>query len=177
MKKSALIVTVAVVAFVSGISVRGLLSLPLSSSSQAAQTPLPEFSLPDLSGKQHSIKEWQGKVLVINFWATWCPPCLKEMPEFEAMQQKYSSKGLQFLGIALDDPEPVKEFITQKKINYPILIGQDQGTKLAYSFGNVVNTVPFTVIVDNKGMIVKRQMGALTKEELLKIVMPLLHEK
>lgn len=177
MKRSAFIACVAVIAFVGGLSVRGLLSSPQEQVKQDNPQKLPEFSLPDLSGKQRNIKEWQGKVLVINFWATWCPPCLKEMPEFEAMQQKYSSKGLQFLGIALDDPEPVKEFITQKKINYPILIGQDQGTKLAYSFGNVVNTVPFTVIVDNKGMIVKRQMGALTKEELLKIVMPLLHEK
>jgi peroxiredoxin len=174
MKKSALIVTVAVVAFVSGISVRGLLSLPLSSPSQAAQTPLPEFSLPDLSGKQHSIKEWQGKVLVINFWATWCPPCLKEMPEFEAMQNEFSNKGMQFIGIALDDADPVKEFITSNKITYPILLGEDQGTKLAHDLGNIVNTVPFTVIVDKKGLVVKSHMGELSREQLLEIVTPLL---
>ncbi|NOU23855.1 MAG: TlpA family protein disulfide reductase [Methyloglobulus sp.] len=174
MKKSALIVTVAVVAFVSGISVRGLLSLPLSSSSQAAQTPLPEFSLPDLSGKQHSIKEWQGKVLVINFWATWCPPCLKEMPEFEAMQNEFSNRGLQFIGIALDDADPVKEFIASNKITYPILLGEDQGTKLAHDLGNIVNTVPFTVIVDKKGLVVKSHMGELSREQLLEIVTPLL---
>lgn len=174
MKKSALIVTVAVVAFVSGISVRGLLSLPLSSSSQAAQTPLPEFSLPDLSGKQHSIKEWQGKVLVINFWATWCPPCLKEMPEFEAMQNEFSNRGLQFIGIALDDADPVKEFIASNKITYPILLGEDQGTKLAHDLGNIVNTVPFTVIVDKKGLVVKSHMGELIREQLLEIVTPFL---
>jgi peroxiredoxin len=177
MKRSALITTIAIIAFIGGLSVRNLLFSPVANAQPEHQYLLPEFSLPDLSGKQRSIKEWQGKVLVINFWATWCPPCLKEMPEFEAMQNEYSSKGLQFMGIALDDPEPAKEFITKKKINYPILIGQDQGTKLAYSFGNIVNTVPFTVIVDTKGAIVKRQMGTLTKEELLKIVMPLLHEK
>jgi thiol-disulfide isomerase/thioredoxin len=174
MKKSALIVTVAMLAFVGGISVRGLLSSPLSSSSQATQTLLPEFSLPDLSGKQHSIKEWQGKVLVINFWATWCPPCLKEMPEFEAMQNEFSDKGLQFVGIALDDPEPIKEFIASKKITYPILLGEDQGTKLAHDLGNIVNTVPFTVIVDKKGRFIKSHMGELSREQLLETVTPLL---
>jgi thiol-disulfide isomerase/thioredoxin len=173
MKKSAFIVTVAVVAFVSGISVRGLLSSPHDKAKQENQHLLPEFSLPDLSDKQHSIKAWQGKILVINFWATWCPPCLKEMPEFEAMQNEFSDKGLQFIGIALDDADPVKEFIASKKITYPILMGEDQGTKLAHDLGNIVNTVPFTVIVNKKGFVVKSHMGELTREQLLEIVTPL----
>lgn len=171
MKKSALIFAIAVIAFVGGISVRGLLSSPLN---QSNQTPLPEFSLPDLSDKQHNIRGWQGKVLVINFWATWCPPCLKEMPEFEAMQNELSNKGLQFVGIALDDLEPVKEFIANHKINYPILIGEDQGIKLAHDLGNIVNTVPFTVIVNKKGLVIKKHMGELTREQLLETVKPLL---
>ena len=174
MRQSALIVTVAVIALIAGMGVRGLISAPMN---QSSQTPLPEFSLPDLSGKQHSLSEWQGRVRVINFWATWCPPCLKEMPEFTALQSQYSDKGLQFLGIALDDPEPVKEFIATHKINYPILMGQDQGTKIAHDLGNLVDTVPFTVIVNKKGQIVKRQMGELTGEQLMEIVTPLLQEK
>jgi thiol-disulfide isomerase/thioredoxin len=173
MKKSAFIVTVAVVAFVSGISVRGLLSSPHDKAKQENQHLLPELSLLDLSDKQHSIKEWQGKILVINFWATWCPPCLKEMPEFEAMQNEFSDKGLQFIGIALDDADPVKEFMASKKITYPILMGEDQGTKLAHDLGNIVNTVPFTVIVNKKGFVVKSHMGELTREQLLEIVTPL----
>jgi peroxiredoxin len=173
MKKSVLIITFAVIAFVGGLSVRGLLSSLLDKAKQENQNPLPEFSLPDLSGKQHNIKKWQGKILVINFWATWCPPCLKEMPEFAAMQNEFSEKGLQFIGIALDDLEPVKEFTASHKITYPILMGEDQGTKLAHNLGNIVNTVPFTVIVNQKGQIIKRHMGTLTREELLKIVTPL----
>jgi peroxiredoxin len=177
MKRSALIFAVAVVAFVSGISVRGLLSSPLESASQTNQTKLPEFSLPDLSNQRHNIKEWQGKLLVINFWATWCPPCLKEMPEFVALQNEFSGKGLQFIGIALDDLEPVKEFVDSHKITYPILLGEDQGMKIAHDLGNIVNTVPFTVIVDKKGNIIKQKMGTLTREELLNVVSPLLYSK
>jgi peroxiredoxin len=177
LNRPVLIVTVAAIAFVSGLSVRWLLSSPLDSlvkANRVSQNPLPEFSLPDLSGKMHSIKEWQGKVLVINFWATWCPPCLKEMPEFAAMQNEYSDQGLQFIGIALDDPEPVKEFIASHNINYPILMGEDQGPRIAHDLGNIVNTVPFTVIVDKNGFVIKSHMGTLTKDELLKIVTPLL---
>jgi thiol-disulfide isomerase/thioredoxin len=176
MKKSTLIITIAVVAFVGGISVRGLLSSPLdkAKANQETQRKLPEFTLPDLSGKPRNIKEWQGKVLVINFWATWCPPCLKEMPAFEAIQAEYEKKGLQFIGIALDDADPVKEFIASKKITYPILLGEDQGTKLAHDLGNIVNTVPFTVIINKQGLVVKSHMGELSREQLLEIVMPLL---
>lgn len=176
MKRSILIVTVAIMAFVGGLSVRNLLSSQLDKTkvSEENQQKLTEFSLPDLSGKQRNIKEWQGKVLVINFWATWCPPCLKEMPEFEALHTEYEKKGLQFIGIALDDAEPVKEFIASKKITYPILLGEDQGTKLAHDLGNIVNTVPFTVIVNKQGLVVKSQMGELSRKQLLEIITPLL---
>ena len=177
MKRSTLIVTVAVIAFISGLSVRGLLSSPQTKPGQESQNQLPEFSLSGLDGKQHSIKEWQGQVLVLNFWATWCPPCLKEMPEFEAVQSEFAKKGLQVIGIALDDAEPVKEFIASKHITYPILLGEDQGMKIAHDLGNIVNTVPFTVIVNKNGLVLKRQMGVFTKEQLLKIVTPLLKDK
>ncbi|MEQ1557566.1 MAG: TlpA disulfide reductase family protein [Methyloglobulus sp.] len=171
MKNTILIVTVAAIALIGGMTTRQLLSAPIT---QASQTQLPEFSLPDLSGKQHSMTEWQGKVRVINFWATWCPPCLKEMPEFTNLQKQFADQGLQFIGIALDDSEPVKEFVNSNKINYPILLGQDQGTKIAHSLGNLVDTVPFTVIIDKQGMIVKSKMGVISRDELVEIVKPLL---
>lgn len=169
MKRSVLIITVAIIAFTCGLGVRGL----LADAAQDSHKPIADFSLSDLSGKQHSTKEWQGKVLVLNFWATWCPPCLKEMPEFQELQNKYSDKGLQVIGIALDDAEPVKEFLASNKITYPILLGEDQGTKIAHDLGNIVNTVPFTVVVNKQGMVVKSHMGTLTREELQKITSPL----
>ncbi len=174
MKRNLFVVLIAILAFIGGLSVRWLLSAPAQQTTSTSPVLLPEFTLSDLSGRQHSIKEWQGKVLVINFWATWCPPCLKEMPEFEAMQKEYSQKGLQFIGVAIDDAEPVKDFIANKKITYPILLGQDSGTQLAHSLGNIVNTVPFTVIVDKKGQVVKTHMGELSRSALLEIVTPLL---
>jgi thiol-disulfide isomerase/thioredoxin len=176
MKQSILIVTVAIMSFIGGLSVRNLMSSQLDKAkvSEDSHRKLTEFSLPDLVGKQRNIKEWYGKVLVINFWATWCPPCLKEMPEFEALHTEYEKKGLQFIGIALDDADPVKEFIASKKITYPILLGEDQGTKIAHDLGNIVNTVPFTVIVDKKGLVVKSHMGELSRKQLLEIITPLL---
>ncbi len=174
MKKPLFIVLVAMIAFACGLSVRWLMSAPIQQVDSPNQISLPDFALSDLSGKQHNIKEWQGKVLIINFWATWCPPCLKEMPEFVELQNEYGSKGLQFIGIAIDDAEPVKGFIANKKINYPILLGEDQGTKIAHDLGNIVNTVPFTVIVDKKGHVVKSHMGELERDKLLEIVKPLL---
>ena len=91
------------------------------------------INLPDVFGNIHSISEWQGKILIINFWATWCPPCRKEIPEFIALQEQYSAKGLQFIGIAIDDQDSVQEYLVSTKINYPMLIGGVTGIALAQS--------------------------------------------
>jgi peroxiredoxin len=170
-KKTMLIVTAAILALISGIGARHLIA---PSKAETSQEALPEFSLPDLSGKQHNINEWKNQVRVINFWATWCHPCLKEMPEFDKFYQQHAKKGVQVIGIALDELEPVQEFITKYKISYPILVSPDEGIKIAHNLGNIVNTVPFTVIVDKKGNIVERKMGTLTGDELAKITTPLL---
>jgi thiol-disulfide isomerase/thioredoxin len=174
MKQSLLITLIAAIALIGGISARTLISISHAESKPAVLT---EFSLDDLSGKTHNIKEWQGKVIVINFWATWCPPCLKEMPMFVDMQNQYDSQGLQFIGIALDEAEPVKEFVAAKKINYPILLGGEQGVKIAHDLGNIVNTVPFTVVINRKGEIVDTQMGEVKGDELKDLIVPLIAEK
>ena len=84
----------------------------------------PEFTLPDLDGQLRSISEWDGKVIALNFWATWCPPCLKEVPEFVLLQAKYQAQGLQFIGIALQRPEEVRDFVAENGMNYPVLAGE-----------------------------------------------------
>lgn len=134
----------------------------------------PEFTLPDLDGQQRSITEWDGKVVAINFWATWCPPCLKEVPEFVSLQEKYGSRGLQFIGIALQRPEEVREFVSEHKVNYPILAGELEVIKLAEAYGNNIGALPYTVIIDRNGQIAHVKPGILPTEEAESILNGLL---
>lgn len=170
MKRTFLIIGVALAALILGVASRQLLTPLLSTPS----SPLPEFSFPDLSGRQHSVSEWRGKVLVLNFWATWCPPCREEMPELIALQKQYSEKGLQIVGVAIEDQEPVREFIDFVDMNYPILIAGDAGLPLARQLGNTMGAVPYTLVADRQGRIVYSQAGQVTKEKMQKIIDPLM---
>jgi thiol-disulfide isomerase/thioredoxin len=171
MKPTVLIIIAALLAVGGGIIARGL----LSPTEQTKPTPLPDFNLPDVSGNQHNISEWQGKIRVINFWATWCPPCLKEIPEFIALQEQYAAKGLQFIGIAIDDQEPVEKYLASAKINYPILIGDVTGIALAHQLGNSVDAVPFSIIVNQQGQIIHQHRGEFSREQIMEIIKPLLN--
>lgn len=141
-----------------------------------AQTPATQlaFSFPDVNGQLQSVSQWQGKILVINFWATWCPPCLKEMPEFIRWQQANEASNVQFIGIAIDDRQTVADYLKNLPINYPILIAGDEGSQLSQQLGNIINAVPFTVIVNQAGQIVHRQPGELSKQQFLDVLQPLL---
>jgi thiol-disulfide isomerase/thioredoxin len=171
MKPTGLIIIAALLALGGGIMARGF----LSPAEQTRPMPLHDFNLPDVAGNQHNISEWKGKIRVINFWATWCPPCLKEIPEFIAMQEQYAAKGLQFIGIAIDDQESVKEYLATTKINYPILIGEISGIALAHQLGNSVDAVPFTVIVNQQGQIIHQHRGEFSTEQIMEIIKPLLN--
>ena len=170
MKPTALIIIAAVLALGGGILVRGF----LSTVEQTSPTALPDFNLPDVSGDQHNISEWQGKIRIINFWATWCPPCREEIPEFTALQEQYAANGLQFIGIAIDEQEPVEEYIKSNKINYPILIGGVSGIALAHQLGNIIDAVPFTLVVNQQGQIIHRHPGEFSREQIMAIITPLL---
>jgi len=147
----------------------------------APEQPLPvpqlTFSFPDVNGKPQAVSQWQGKILVLNFWATWCPPCLQEMPEFVKWQQEFAENGVQFVGIALDEADTVSAYLQKTPVNYPILVAGDAGGALASQLGNVINAVPFTVIVDQQGRIVHRQPGEMHREDFLRAVQPLLAGK
>jgi thiol-disulfide isomerase/thioredoxin len=170
MKPAALIIVIALLALGGGILVRGF----LSTVEQTSPTNLPDFNLPDVSGNQRNISEWQGKIRVINLWATWCPPCREEIPEFTALQEQYAANGLQFIGIAIDDQEPVEEYIKSNKINFPILIGGVTGIALAHQLGNIIDAVPFTLVVNQQGQIIHRHPGEFSREQIMEIITPLL---
>ncbi len=116
----------------------------------------PDYNLKDLEGKSHSASEWDGKVVIVNFWATWCPPCRREMPTFIEFQDAYKGRGVTFVGIALDEKNAVAGFTDPMGINYPILIAEQKGIQLAQDYGNRLNVLPFTVIIDRKGNITQR---------------------
>ena len=134
----------------------------------------PLFKLKDLEGKVRDVKEWDGQVLMINFWATWCPPCRKEIPAFIELQEKYKDKGFKILGIALDEKEAVINFTDPMGVNYPILMAEQEGIVLSKAYGNRLGVLPYTVIVDRKGNIVHRQRTELTFEQVEGMIKPLL---
>lgn len=172
MKKIALFIIIGSISLAVGVMSRNGWSF-LDKTTQ----PLPTFNLPDSSGKPHDIAEWRGKILIINFWATWCPPCKKEIPEFITLQNQYSAQGLQFIGVALEDKESVREYMKTVKINYPVLIAEDQGIALAFKLGDISGTVPFTVVVDQNGQIIYRHQGNFSKDQILSVIAPLLTGK
>ena len=134
----------------------------------------PEFKLSDTTGQLRDIKEWNGKVLALNFWATWCPPCIKEIPEFIEIQHKYESRGLQFIGIALQRPEEVTEFMREYGMNYPVLAGEMEVIAIAESYGNDIGALPYTVIIDRQGLIQFIQRGPLSAEKAESVIQSLL---
>jgi thiol-disulfide isomerase/thioredoxin len=132
------------------------------------------LSLPDLQKKMQSLAQWRGKVLVVNFWATWCVPCREEIPVFVKLQTKYGSKNLQFVGISIDQHDKTSEFANSFKINYPTLIGTFDAIEVSRQAGNLRGVLPYTVILDHQGRIVATAIGGLTQEKLESLLNPLI---
>lgn len=139
-------------------------------SSSVIGKPAQEFAMNDLEGNRRNITEWRGKVVLLNFWATWCPPCLKEIPDFIELQKQYGADGFQIIGVAIDEIEDVRAFATEMKMNYPILPSQDEALGLAQRYGNTIGALPYSVFINKKGEVTHTIMGELSKiraEEIL----------
>jgi thiol-disulfide isomerase/thioredoxin len=130
--------------------------------------------LPDVAGTAQAIEQWRGSVLVVNFWATWCPPCLKEIPEFVRLQARYAAQGVQFVGIAIDDPGRVAAFVAQHGVNYPNLIAEKIGLDLVRAAGNRLGGLPFTVVIDRRGRTARVELGVLDEKKLAPLLDSLL---
>lgn len=144
--------------------------------SQPKSTQLPTFTLPDVNGQPQSMATWQGKIRIINFWATWCPPCIKEMPAFVKLQEKYATQGVQFIGIGIDRFEAIQAFIKRIGVNYPILVGETEAIAVAEHLGNSQGGLPFTVVIDRADQIVDRQLGEVDIDDLESLILKLLSQ-
>lgn len=113
----------------------------------------PAFSLPDLEGERRSISEWDGEIIVLNFWATWCEPCRDEMPLFVELQERFETDGVQFVGVAVDRIDPAREFAAELDLNYPSLQGIEAAMEVGARYGNDAGSLPYTVVIDREGYI------------------------
>jgi thiol-disulfide isomerase/thioredoxin len=130
--------------------------------------------LADVKGTSRSLEQWRGSVLVVNYWATWCAPCREEIPVFVRLQERYGSRGLQFVGIAIDQPDQVAAFAREFRINYPLLLGGAEAIELLRQVGNRAGVLPYTLVIDRKGNLVNRESGGLKEARLERLIQPLL---
>ena len=130
---------------------------------------LQTIEAPDTSGNLRNTDEWLGKTLVINFWATWCPPCREEMPLFSAIQDEMGADNVQILGIAIDQPDPVSQYLTDYPVSYPSLVMEAEGMDVMSIYGNS-GGLPFTLAVTPDGRIAKKHLGKVNREQILQLI-------
>ena len=145
-----------------------------ASSHVEAATALRSAPLTDLQGQARSINAWRGRVLVVNFWATWCAPCREEIPVFVKLQQRHGGRGLQFIGIAIDQREKVDAFVRDFGVNYPVLLGSVDAIDLSRRAGNRLGALPFTVLIDRSGNLVGVELGVVKEAKLEALLAALL---
>ena len=130
----------------------------------------PSFQLADLEGNQRDFSEWDGKHRLLNFWATWCAPCRREIPLLKAFQDEHGGSGFQIIGIAVDFPEQVATYAETAEFNYPILVGQEDAMAIAETSGIDFIGMPFTMIVASDGELLNSRIGEIVDADLEHIV-------
>jgi thiol-disulfide isomerase/thioredoxin len=123
-------------------------------------------SLPDPLGRPQKLAQWKGKTVLINFWATWCAPCVDEMPELQELQNQIAPGGKQIIGIGVDTASNIAQFSTKYKISYPLYVGGMGATDLSREFGNQLSGLPFSVLISPEGRILKTYTGRLKLADL-----------
>jgi len=127
-----------------------------------------------IDDKLQPFEQWRGKVLVVNFWATWCAPCREEIPGFIQFQERYRARGVQFVGVAIDQKERVAPYAKEMGINYPLMVGGLETMEFARELGNRRSVLPFTLVIDRAGTVNTAQVGMLRPDKLETLLKPLL---
>ncbi|MGJ8671090.1 MAG: TlpA family protein disulfide reductase [Oceanococcus sp.] len=133
---------------------------------QHAPTQAPAFSVIDLNGEVHDLARYQDRLLLVNFWATWCAPCLKEIPRLQAAYERYADQGFSVLAPALDDTAEVSNFVAAHTMSYPVAVGDQTLFQLMDAFGDTLGALPFTVLIGRDGKILERHWGELSQDIL-----------
>lgn len=154
---------------------RPLQPLPAAASAPALAVGAtrPDVSLPDPDGKKHSLSDWNGKLLLVNFWASWCGPCREEMPLLDRTQQHLAKQGLQVIGIASDSVDATRAFLHDFPVSYPILVDDpEHGGDVPTTFGDNRGVLPFTVLIGRDGRVLAQRFGNFSERSLQKWLQP-----
>ncbi len=146
-------------------------TLPVPDHREVSNIPLVDRPLADLDGRTRYLREWQGKNLLVNFWATWCAPCREEIPLLQSTWDRYRDRGIEVIGVAFDEENPVKAFRDELKIRYELLLAFDDPFSLLSLSGNEVGGLPHSVLLDVNGNVLASHTGILTQvllEELIR---------
>lgn len=134
---------------------------------------IPTLSLPDLQGRRVALPmAYSGRPLLINLWASWCAPCIREMPDLEAFSREQGPNGVQVVGIALDDPAAVRLFLGRVEVNYPILIDAPGASDAGVQLGNTAGVLPYSVLVSRDGVLLKQRIGPFVPGEIRRWTTP-----
>lgn len=125
---------------------------------------------PDLSERPQAFSQWAGRVVVVNFWATWCGPCREEIPDLIRLHTRFSGEPVTVVGLAIDNPEPVRAYVQEFGVNYPVLVAGFGGVDLARAAGNTYGVLPYTVVIDRQGRIAAAQLGRVPAPRLEEMV-------
>lgn len=130
----------------------------------------PDLALTDLDGKPHRLSEFAGKLMLVNFWASWCAPCLHEMPLLVKAQAEYGARGLQIVGPALDAADPVRASARRLQVNYPVFVGDEEVTAAMDALGNDLGVLPYSVLIAPDGQVLQQITGGLSAERLQRLI-------
>lgn len=172
-RTSNIIIAMAVVAGLMGFALGGWLSMERSDVLRSGER-YEDFELPDVDGQRRRLSELEGRVIVVNFWATWCPPCVRELPMLAEVERRLSGQGLSIVGVAEDDADDVRAFLERYPTGYLQLIANPFAESISGRYGNVRRVLPFTVVIDRDGTKVWQRFGEVSEAQLLEVVEPLL---